>query len=57
MLKEGISVLFPLVLGVPFLVTAGILTAAQQAPDGIMIENKYKDDKKGPVKLAHKTHS
>ncbi len=39
------------------LVTAGVLTAAQQVADEFMIENKYKDDKKGPVKLSHKKHN
>jgi len=36
--------------------SVGVLTAAD-APDEIMIDNKYKDDKKGAVKLTHKKHS
>jgi hypothetical protein len=36
--------------------TVGILTAAD-APDTITIENKYKSDKKGPVKFSHKKHA
>ena len=36
--------------------TVGVLTAAD-APDVIMIFNKFKSQKKGPVKLTHKKHS
>ena len=36
--------------------SVGVLTAADVA-DEIMIEKKYKDDKKGPVKFAHKKHA
>jgi hypothetical protein len=38
-------------------VAAGVLAATQQLADEITIENKYKDDKKGPVKLTHKKHA
>jgi hypothetical protein len=46
-----------LTIGALLFVAAGVLTAAQQVPDEFMIENKYKDDKKGPVKLTHKKHA
>jgi Class III cytochrome C family len=45
-----------LMVGALLFVTAGVLTAAQKIPDVIIIENKYKDDKKGPVKYSHKKH-
>lgn len=44
-------------VGVLLFVGAGVFAAAQKIPDEITIENKYKDDKKGPVKLSHKKHA
>jgi hypothetical protein len=57
LMKKGILAWVVLVFGALVFVTAGVLTAAQQVPDEFMIENKYKDDKKGPVKLTHKKHA
>jgi hypothetical protein len=55
-MKKGfLALTLVLFAGLMFL-SVGVLTAADVADD-IMIENKYKDDKKGPVKLSHKKHS
>lgn len=44
------------VLACMLFVAVGVLIAADP-PDDITIQNTYKDDKKGPVKLTHKKHS
>jgi len=55
-MKKGfLALTLALFAGLMFL-SVGVLTAADVA-DEIMIENKYKDDKKGAVKLTHKKHS
>jgi hypothetical protein len=55
-MKKGfLALTLVLFAGLMFL-SVGVLTAAD-APDMVTIENKYKDDKKGPVKLTHKKHS
>jgi hypothetical protein len=55
-MKKGfLALTLVLFAGLMFL-SVGVLTAADVA-DEIMIENKYKDDKKGAVKLTHKKHS
>jgi len=55
-MKKGfLALTLVLFAGLMFL-SVGVLTAAD-APDEFMIENKYKDDKKGAVKLTHKKHS
>jgi hypothetical protein len=46
-----------LMVGALLFVAAGILAAAQTVADEITIENNYKDDKKGAVKLSHKKHA
>ena len=56
MKKRSLALALSMV-GALFFVTVGVLTAAQQTADEITIENKYKDDKKGPVKLTHKKHA
>jgi len=54
-MKKGfLALTLVLFAGLIFL-SVGVLTAAD-APDMIKIENKYKDDKKGPVNLSHKKH-
>ena len=46
-----------LMVGALLFVAAGVFASAQKAADEFNIENKYKDDKKGPVKLTHKKHA
>jgi uncharacterized cupredoxin-like copper-binding protein len=55
-MKRGfLALTLGLIAGLTFL-SVGVLTAADVS-DMIKIENKYKDDKKGPVTLSHKKHS
>jgi len=46
-----------LMVGALLFVAAGVFASAQKAADEFNIENKFKDDKKGPVKLTHKKHA
>ncbi|MGE5839699.1 MAG: cytochrome c3 family protein [Deltaproteobacteria bacterium] len=55
-MKRGFLVLIPVLSAALTFLSVGTLTAAEVA-DEITIENKYKDDKRGPVKLSHKKHS
>ena len=56
-MKKRILTLVVVVLTGFLFITVGALTAAD-APDEIIIENGgYKADKKGGVKLTHKTHN
>ena len=55
-MKKGFLALTPVLFAGLMFLSVGVLTAAD-APDEIMIDNKYKDDKKGSVKLTHKKHS
>jgi len=55
-MKRGfLALILMFVAGLMFL-SVGVLTAANVA-DEFMIQNKYKDDKKGPVKMTHKKHA
>jgi hypothetical protein len=56
-MKKRPLVLAVLMVGALLFVAAGVLAAAQKIADEIVIENKYKDDKKGPVKLSHSKHA
>ncbi|MGE5838388.1 MAG: cytochrome c3 family protein, partial [Deltaproteobacteria bacterium] len=55
-MKRGFLVLILVLSAALMFLSVGALTAADVA-DEIAIENKYKDDKRGPVKLSHKKHS
>ena len=54
--KRPLASALLMVVALLFMV-AGVLAVTQQPPEEILIENKYKDDKKGPVKLSHKKHA
>jgi hypothetical protein len=57
-MKKSIAKYLSVLVGISFL-TIGILAAADAAtpPDKITINNKYSDDKKGPVEFNHLKHS
>jgi hypothetical protein len=54
--KTRLRLIMAVVFTCSIFLAVGILTAAD-APDVIMIENKYKSDKKPAVKLTHKKHN